>query len=397
MGKPSQSADRPADDAVSLHTQPDRHHPFQDDDDAPELQVDDLPPLYSDIDEPAASSSSSSAAPLLPSSADADILPAYVTDGPTGRQWYLNPVLDTVPAVLEKHVRAWAVQPPRPSVRVHGEHKATVTNNGKRERKSVTDFDVRIDLTPYLFSDATNGASWRQLRTVENYEKARRGTVLQTRAAGSSQDLEVGGGDKPTLAEWCHLYCASHAGLKAFSVRRRMVGFDEDRVRQKIEALVRASNYRGRVQVTFPVKDDLVEVFNACRTNRWRLTTWIFWLCAFTLLFLLTWPYLLVRTKRFEVVSVDWPFSRPREDGGKEYISLSEDQWYNLWGRALNKAILEKRQCELNQQDLIASEGAQPTFDTGSSAVNAGLGMLRAGVNAMNEVNRQLGWGYDEA
>jgi hypothetical protein len=174
---------------------------------------------------------------------------------------------------------------------------------------------------------------------------------------------------------------------------RRVVGFDEEKVRQKLESLVRNTNYHGHLNITFPVKDQYVHVFNEAKINRWRLTTWIYWLCIFTLMFVFTWPYLFFRTKRFEVVSVDWSFSQLGQDGRKKYVSISEDQWYNLWGRAIHRAVLEKRQSTLDQQDLIAAEGAAPVF--GNAVVDGAMGVFRAGVSAMNEVNRQLGWGGD--
>jgi len=390
MGKPSDPM-RPGDDALSLHSQSgDRFL----DDDAPELQVDDLPPLYDDVADPINGDSSS--APLLPNHPVSDQFPGmipYLSKDKDGNKYYIHECFDNDPKVLEQHVNWWAKKPPRPFVRLHGTHSQEVDNNGKKERKTVTDFDIQIELTPYLFSDAVNRSAFREVHTPENSDKVRRGTILAKRAPGSTQSIEVGLPTKPTLQEWCHRYHASHAGLKTFTVMRRMIGFDDEKVKQKLDSLVRNTNYRGHLSITFPVRDQYINVYNDAKINRWRLTAWIYWLCVFTLMFLFTWPYLFFRTKRFEVVSVDWSFSRPGPDGGKKYVSISEDQWYNLWGRAIHRAVLEKRQCTLDQQDLIASEGAAPVF--GNAVVDGAMGFLRAGVSAMNEVNRQLGWGAD--
>ncbi|KAK3361946.1 hypothetical protein B0T24DRAFT_98728 [Lasiosphaeria ovina] len=390
MGRPSLN-DRPDGDALSLHTQPgDRLL----DDDAPELQVDDFPPLYEDVAE-----SSTSSAPLLanpsgpPSMVNALNMGNEWKRDDQGNEYYIDERLNTDPKFLEKHVEWWAQTPPRPYVRILGTHKQNVDNAGKKEKKTVTDFDVQVELTPYLYSDATNRVSWRELRTIENSEVARRGTVLRKRAPGSSQNIEVGLAEKPTLAEWTHRYCASSAGLKCLALERRVVGFDAEKVKQKLNSMVRATNYRGCVQITFPTKDARVEVYNDCKTNRWRMTTWVWWLCTLTLMILFTWPYLFFRTKRFEVVVAEWPFSKPGENGRKKYVSISEDQWYNMWGRAISRAVLEKRQCTLDQQDLIASQGADPVY--GDGIVDEAMGFLRAGINAMNEVNRHLGWGHD--
>jgi len=389
MGKPKPSGpNRSGSGSVELHPQPPSDRFV--DDDAPELQVDDLPPLYDDV---AGHLDDEERVPLVLNPPPfPGMIPFHIKDSNTGAEGYINSLLDNEPKILEQHVRHWAKIPPRPFIRLHGTHRQQVDENGKKESRTITDFDIQVELTPYLFSDTTNGTSFLELRTVENGDKARRGTVWPTRAPGSTQSLEVGLPAKPTLEEWCHRYQASHAGLKCFSLQRRMTGFDYEKVKQKLESLVRDTNYRGHLTITFPVKDEYVKVFNDCKTNRWRMTKWIMWLCVLTLMFIFTWPYLYFRTKYFEVMTADWAYSVSDDNGRKKFVSISEDQLYNLWGRAIYRAVLEKRQCTLDQQDLIAAEGAPPVFcDTGV----VGGSLLRAGLAAMNEVNRQLGWGGD--
>ncbi|KAK3385384.1 hypothetical protein B0H63DRAFT_182142 [Podospora didyma] len=395
MGKPSDPlAPRPSDDAMSLHSQSGSHLGFAPgfvDDDAPELQVDDLPPLYED----SVDVGSSSSAPLLPHTTPLGMISTHKEDANTGAKFYLDSRLDTNPKFLEEHIRWWAETPPRAYVKLLGTHTQTVDNNGKKEKKTVTDFEVLVELTPYLFSDPTYLSSWRELRTVENSEKARRGTVLRKRAPGAKQNIELGLADKPTLPEWCHRFCASAAGLKCLTLQRRVVGFDEEKVRQKLEALVRGTNYRGHLAISFPLKDARIDVYNDCKTNAWRLTAWIWWLCILTLMFIFTWPYLYFRTKRFEVIYADWHYSRIAANGRREFVSIDEDRWYNMWGRAISNAVLEQRQCTLNQQDLINSQGAAVPVASGNTIVDGALSFVRAGVTAMNEVNRHLGWGHD--
>jgi hypothetical protein len=325
MGKPPVSralAGGAADsDTFSLHTQPGDRFP---DHDASEIDGDDLPPAY-DESEPAA--------PLLPINNRAAppgvALQPFRTDSSSGTQYFMDAELDTSPECLAQHIDWWFQSPPRPFVRLHGTHRETVDKAGKKETKAVTDFDVMVDLTPYLYSDPVNIVSWSELRTVENEEKARRGTVLATRAPGAKQNIELGQ-DKPSLAEWCHRYQASHAGLKTFIFRRKVTGLDEQLIKAQLTTLVRGTNYRGSLDLTFPVKNATVEIYNECKTNEWRLTRWIVLVCYFTLMFLLTWPYLFVRTKHFEVVIAEWPFSRVDASGERQFVSISEDQWYNL-------------------------------------------------------------------
>lgn len=400
MGKPtsplpgiSGSASDP--DAVSLHTQPgDRVY----DDDVPELQSDDLPPLYSDID-----SNDNTNAPLLPSTTNhlSDrVLTAvngpddiHKTDANTGDEFFISRLLDQDQGLLEWQIKLSASKPPRPSVRILGTHSQTVQEKGKSQKKTITDFDVVVELTQYLFSDTARGiSSWNELRTVENTESTRRGTVLRKRAPGVKRDLEVSS-PKPTLTEWCHRYCASPAGIKSFALQRRVTGFDEEKMREKLETLVRGTNYRGKVCITFPVKDQYVQIMNDCKVNRWRTTPWIVWMFYLSFMWLFAWPFLFFRTKKFEVAVAEWPFSIEEADGRKRYVSMSEDHIYNLWGRAVSRAVLDKRQGTLDQEDLIASQTAPE--EAFGAVLEGAPRFLREGINAITAVNRQLGWGGD--
>ena len=373
----------PDGDSFSLHSHP--GDPLLDAD-APEILDDDLPPLYEESEVEAA------LLPRPPAEESFLVLDPVKKDGNSGIAYFMSRQLDSEPEKLEAQVKWWARTPPRLFVRISGTHQETVDNAGKKERKRVTDFDVSIELTPYLYSNAAARAAWTELRTVENEEKVRRGTVLRKRAPGAKQHIELGN-TKPTLAEWCHRYCASHAGLKAFVFERKVTGLDQQHLKERLEGLVLSTNYRGHVDISFPVKDGTCVVYNDCKTNAWRLTSWIVWLSIITLMFIFTWPYLFFRTKRFEVAVAEWAFSKPTPDGNRRFISISEDQWYNMWGRAVHKAILEKRQGTLDQQDLLASDVPGPDFSNPTVAGVAGF--VRAGVRAMNEVNRQLGWGGD--
>lgn len=391
-------------DAFSLHSNAAAPGDLFYDEDPAELQADDLPPLYTDDPDGTISTD-----PLLPAAGDSfhtDGLVAPYRRETDGREYYIDKRLDSDPKFLRRHIEALALSPPRPFIHLRGTHSETVRRDGKTEKETRVDFDVKLELTPFLYSDVATRASWRDLRTADPFAKVRRGTVFPTRApgfggaSGGAAEIEAG---KPALDEWCHRYCASHAGLKTFLLRREFTGFNEELVRQKLENLVRATNYRGRVSVAFPVLDPAVEVYNDARTNRWRLLPWVRWLFVFTLLFVFSWPWLLFRTARFEVVEAEWAFSRltASAQGGRRrsYVSVSEEQLYNMWARAIRRAVLERRQGTLDQGDLLAAEGAQgEAFDAqqqgqdGSGAVGS---FVRAGVTAMNAVNQHFGWGGD--
>lgn len=362
---------------------------------------DDLPPLYTDHDEFADAASAATFDPLVPRGLGDPLVQPFGTaadDGATAS--YLDPRLDSDPAFLVDHVARLAALPPRPFVRLRGTHQERrrgtshgKDDKGRHEREEVVDFDVRVELTHLLYTDIRTHSSWRSVTTAGNLEKVRRGTVFAQRAPGFGGSGPADEGGALDLEGWCHRFCASGAGLKCFTLRRRVEGWDWELLRRRLEALVRATNYRGRCAVTFPVRNARVDVYNDCRANRWRLTGWICFVFYATALFVFAWPWLFFRTRRWETVAAEWHMSRPTAvPGRREYAAgLSEEQWYGLWARAIQRAMLERRDAELDQGDLERSAAEVAPPGEGGLA-----GVVRAGVDAMGVVNRSFGWGGDQ-
>ena len=373
--------------AISLHSQ---NNQFADssagryfDDDPTEFETDDLPPLYSDheLDAPADPIN-----PLIPTGPQGLQVQPFTISKSHGTEYYLDRRLDTDSVFLGQHLDRLAAIPPRPHVHIRGSHTQPVRKaDGKSERQEVVDFDLHIELTHLLYQDIQAQKPFhREIATASNFEKVRRGTVFATRASGfggSGPSIEEGA---TQIDEWCRQFCSSKAGLKAFAFERRVLGWDWEALRSKIEGLIRSSNYRGKIQVEFPVRNARAEVWNECRTNRWRLTKWIEMMFMFSLLFLFAWPWVFFRTARWEVVSANWHLSANDSEGRKRYATLSEDRWYNMWARPISRAVLERRQGTLDQGDLNR-EDAPPS---GGFA-----GAVQAGVDAMGVVNRSFGWG----
>ncbi|KFA79879.1 hypothetical protein S40288_03760 [Stachybotrys chartarum IBT 40288] len=354
------------------------------DDDPTELQHDDLPPLYSDD-----ASSFRPVDPLMPVGSPEFQLQPFSRNNNDDTAYYADRRLDSDPKFLEDHLNLLALVPPRPTVHLRGTHRETVRNGDRSERKEIVDFDITLDLTHLLYEDISAQRSWSTLCTVSNFEKVRRGTVFTTRAPGFGGPGSVPEAGVPDVGEWCRRFCTSRDGLRAFSFERRVVGWDFELLRGKLENLIRATNYRGHTRIEFPLRNARVEVYNDCRTNRWRLTKWIEMLFVFTLLFLFAWPWLLLRTHRWDTVYAEWCLSRRGEDGRKRYVSLSENRWYNLWARPISRAVLNRRQGVLDQGDLL--DGVDATTPPAEGLA----GWVQAGRDAMGVVDRSFGWGSD--
>lgn len=371
--------------AISLGATPTAEPPIQRyfDDDPMEFSADDLPPLYTEHDH----ENVAPVDPLLPQGTPRSDIAPFRTDNKTGISYFVDKRLDTDHKYLLDQLDSFSWSPPRPYVHLRGTHYETVKNGDKTEKKERVDFDLEIDLTPMLYIDPEdNPHSVKRLKTATNFEKVRRGTIFASRAPGfgGSGDAEEG---IPDVEQWCMRYTLSPAGLKSFAYERRVAGWDWSEVKTRLLRMVKETNYRGRTTVDFPVRNARVEIYNDCRTNRWRLTKWIEMVFTFTLLFIFTWPWLFFRTKRWETVYSAWRIG-PSPGVQSPASTLSEGQWFSMWGRAIHQAVMERRQGTLDQGDLRRAEGATPREE-------GFAGVVQAGVEAMNVVNRSFGWGGD--
>lgn len=375
--------------AISLGATPTADPPMQRyfDDDPAEFDANDLPPLYTEYDR----ENVPQVDPLLPPGSSRLAVDPFRTDNKTGTTYYVDKRLDTDHKLLLDQLTTLSLLPPRPFVHLRGTHYETVKNGDKTEKREKVDFDIQIELTSLLYTDPQSSHHLHRLSTVSNFEKVRRGTVFATRAPGFGGSGEAEEGI-PDVEQWCMRYTLSQAGLKSFSFERRVAedGWEWSSVKNRLLTLVHETNYRGRTTVEFPVRNARVEIYNDCRTNRWRLTKWIEMLFTFTLLFIFTWPWLFFRTKRWDTVYSTWHIGKdPRS--GVDYSrvhTLDEGEWFTMWGRAIHQAIMQRRQGTLERDDLRRADGARPR-EQGFA------GVVQAGVEAMDVVNRSFGWGAD--
>jgi hypothetical protein len=204
-------------------------------------------------------------------------------------------------------------------------------------------------------------------------------------------------------------FCASPRLLRIFRLRRVVTGFDETHLKNRLEGIIRATNYRGNIAITFPVEDKNVDIYTANRINRWRLTTWIQWVFYLTFLWIFTWPYLFFATKRYVVVRAEWPFSSTDGRGNKVYTTVSEEQWFEKWHVAIRRLVLDRFEGEASEEMMagVIERPADPpmpgTFATGHAGVDSAIGVLAQGfqvaraIQGSGNLGRGLqgGWGYD--
>jgi hypothetical protein len=409
MGKPIRATEEYRDDpdAVSLHTTPDGYNY----DDAPEISG--FPPSYENIE-----GASSAIAPNVAHTPSEHVVSWTRKDHNNGvalsggvpqvceTHDLMNTRHDTDPDFLEAEIRAFARVPPFPLIYIMGSHKETTKRGDKTETRNVTDFRIVLNLRQYLVQ-----GHWEtdtQLVTATNGENTYRGSFMKKRAPGFKQNIEVGS-PEPTLREWCHRYCASSSSLRIFRLERQVLGLDETYLRNKLDGLIRSTNYRGRLSITFPIEARNIDMYTTNRINQWRLKKWICWIFYLTFLWIFTWPYLFFATKRYAVVKAQWFFSKVNHNGVKLYASVSEEAWFNHWHVGIRRLVLDKYQGEASYEQLegVMARPADPpvlgAVNTGHGGIDNAVGILQQGIQVASAISRgdnlgrgfQGGWGYD--
>lgn len=400
MGKPKvQEPYRDDPDAVSMHTTPDDYEYA----DGPE-PVEELPSY--DDSEAAASSSSAAPAPREDGRARsvAAIEPYQVLyyPGRTNDKGEITIRMSeelTDPTMLHEYLNLYLrAAPPRPLVRLHGWHYETVRRKDKKEQERVTDFDIRMSFQPYLSKPLDK--DWWNETIAGDADTTYRGGWRKTRAPGYKPGISLDD-DTPqrTLMDWCEDYCASPAKLKVFRVNREVI-MRTSVLKPKLENLVRSTQYRGHVDVTFPIEGRTVDIYTPHAINKWR-TSWIRYIFYITFLWIITWPILFFTTKWWDVYTVTWFFSNPFSGLP---ATISEEQWFEKHKALIRELVMNKytgeSDCAPSSDDAPARQQQRQMPQTGNANVDSAIGFIQSGVNVWNAVSsgrdpNDQSWGYD--
>lgn len=173
------------------------------------------------------------------------------------------------PDELEKYIRDYlASAPPDQHIRMMGTHTEKQYNSSskKNESQKVVDFDISISLSSYL----TRERGLWQTFVPQSDESAYRGSFRKTKAKGPRQDIETSESAGQTLQDWCRDYCNDKSTLKAFRVTRQVSGLDEAFLRHSLDHTVRSTHYHGHLDISFPIIEKHVDIYNDHWINRWR-------------------------------------------------------------------------------------------------------------------------------
>ncbi|TKA30644.1 hypothetical protein B0A50_02364 [Salinomyces thailandicus] len=429
MGKPTAAKGkgqsyRDDPDAVSLHTTPDTYiytDPDPDDgDDSSSNNGDDAAlPSYTDSETAASTTTTTDLTiPSTPPPQD-EYTPLHPPTTPSWRRQEcettsiniqettirIDPRLQD-PQALQSYITNYlAIVPPRPGIRITGWHMQKVERDKKIQTEKTVDFDMLFTLNNYM--PASGGSrsdgtpSW-QPSVATPSRSCHRGSWRKTRAKGYKQDVELGDTAAFSLREWCEDFCANTANLKIFRVERVLVGLDEEVLRQRLTQSVRATGYRGHVDVAFPTSERFVDVYSPHWINRWRVTGWVRWVFYLTFLWIFTWPVLFLATRRWGVYEVLWRWSWVVKEGGerggvrKVYAGISEQSWVDKYEGLVQGLVVEGFQGDAS--DLPVRVGGagrarrrrvpERLPSTGHGGVDAAVGFLQGGVRAWGALTR---------
>jgi hypothetical protein len=296
--------------------------------------------------------------------------------------------------------------PPTYFVRLTGNHTETTRRNNKDEKKSITDFVIQINITNLVQPGPRQGG---HLEILPDNKRGYRGGIIPSLKPSAWGDDPENHPDE--LRAWCERYVQNPAGIKSFMLKRQITNHDTKKLEQLLRSAIAETNYRGHLQVDWPMQHKKVIVYSPGLINQWRTTTWIRWVFYLTFLWVVSWPVLFFLTRKYEVAKVVYPYANiPTEDGGSRVCTvMSEVDWYHRWESAIKRAAMARMVCKdrcLDEEYRIATARAdargliqdlQPRElpSTGNAFADGAISFLGEGLRVAEGWNAQMGWGGD--
>jgi hypothetical protein len=288
-------------------------------------------------------------------------------------------------------------------VRLTGTHTQTTRRGNKDEKSTITDFMIQINLTHLLQPRPREGG---QLEILPDNKRGYRGGIfpgLKPTAWGDDPENHP-----DELRAWCERFVDNHASVKSFLLKREVINHDRKKLDQLLRSAISATNYRGHLQIDWPMQYKRVVVYSPGLINRWRTTTWIRWVFYLTFLWIVSWPILFLLTRKYEVVKAVYPYAdTPTDDGSSRVCTvMSELEWFNMWDAAIRRAALARMDCKDRCLDdgyrlataraEVRSEQPREQIQTGNSFADGALGFLGEGLRVADRWNAQRGWGGND-
>ena len=244
-----------------------------------------------------------------------------------------------------------AKYPPKYTARILGTH-TEARRSERTEVYRVTDFDVRLDMTHLLVPspDASHSRLCQDFDIPLPQIKAYRGHRVKTDCSQESA---------PDAEAYIHSYITSSFPVRSFTLNRRILHHDSAALEALITALVRSTNYRGDLRVTFPITHSRVTVYSPSWQNHYREKLWLRWIFYLSFLWVISWPYLWFMTRRWEVVTAEFRCSTAPECENKQDITKSGESFVKEWETSIRRAVLEMKQGSIDEEYKLKTEEAK--------------------------------------
>ncbi|KAI0600937.1 hypothetical protein F4775DRAFT_607997 [Biscogniauxia sp. FL1348] len=205
--------------------------------------------------------------------------------------------------------------------------KLQILIQGSRNRR--IDFSLRLNLMNLLVPDNPRDRL-DYLRCITKDEVAYRG--------GNEPSLKPDLTSEDGLEGWCERFIKDPATIKTFTLERVVANLDTNWLEGQIRSLVATTNYKGIVNVQFPVTHSKVVVQNPDKVNKFFTSV--------TALF--------AGKAKYEVVKAVWPFANAKNGApGRKCLVQSEKTWWEEWRDPIKYAIATKRQGWVTNEDKL--------------------------------------------
>jgi hypothetical protein len=235
--------------------------------------------------------------------------------------------------------------------------------------------------------------SCKYIRVLGATEKGYRGTITKFQTPKpSDQELQN------TLSSWCEAYVSDRSSVKTFTLRREITHHDSAILEKLCRDLIIRTSYRGHIKISFPTDHSKVVIYSPSKINSWRFNPWIYWPIYISMLWIITWPILILLTKRYEVVTAVFPYRLdPEKHRVAKPLVQSETAFFEDWKESLRRAVVSQHQGWVDgiyreETAEMARRGQPMMFAPERGSLG---GLLQGAVRVALGGQVGLGWGAD--
>lgn len=245
-----------------------------------------------------------------------------------------------------------AKYPPILIARFRGRHTVSVGDERSSSHHTVTDFDIKLDMT-HLLVPCLDTPKYLRPRGLQHRSIGTRVYQGQRTKRQVSKDIESG---INAVGAAVQAYISSEFPVRSFTLQRQILHQDATLLKGLLTCLVKSTDHQGRTEISFPITHNYIRVYSPCWQNKVRSKIWLRWLAYLFFLWIFTWPYLWFVTRRWDVLVSQFPYGSSLENKQRKYMVKGEEAFFKEWKDSLKRAILEKKFGWIDADYRLATE-----------------------------------------